>query len=355
MMLKSKFAFFQKIILLITICLLFVFDNSIFALRDNEFLERTIRQTEIIHVMLEPDADENTVLNYIKTHINPNFNGSVSNISSYNAKKEGSIHWNIKDEEEILAIYFDGGTRYKRDHNYDFVDLRWLGNDSPHMYCFWKIKDVDVLQHHDILKAIHAQDNPALKLTLKISGKISGIEKLIKKIAIEKIMKKIAQKVSKKAIEKMPLGKFVIAGTAGVATEKLVDVVVDILEENPAALEKASSFISFVEDGMMNVTAVVDDIPVAREIARGGLEAWETYQKAKSYPVNVFNEVGKNLFKQDNYKKVNDPLDFANNVGTGTALVFKSVGNATINTAKDIGYGTYDTATKFFPFLKKFF
>ncbi|WP_041186054.1 hypothetical protein [Candidatus Phytoplasma mali] len=63
MMLKNKFAFFQKIILLITICLLFFFNNQIFGLRENEFLERTIRQTEIIHIMLESDADENTVLN----------------------------------------------------------------------------------------------------------------------------------------------------------------------------------------------------------------------------------------------------------------------------------------------------
>ncbi|MFP7699658.1 hypothetical protein [Candidatus Phytoplasma pyri] len=99
MMLKSKFAFFQKIILLITICLLFVFDNSILVLNDNEFLERTIRQTEIIHVMLEPNADENTVLNYIKTYINPNFNGSVSHISSYNATNQDTF---IK----IINFYF---------------------------------------------------------------------------------------------------------------------------------------------------------------------------------------------------------------------------------------------------------
>ncbi|MGA0448116.1 MAG: hypothetical protein ACLTFB_01955 [Candidatus Phytoplasma pyri] len=58
MMLKSKFAFFQKIILLFTICLLFITDNQIFALRENEFFERTIRQTEIMYVILEANADQ---------------------------------------------------------------------------------------------------------------------------------------------------------------------------------------------------------------------------------------------------------------------------------------------------------
>ncbi|MGA0448243.1 MAG: hypothetical protein ACLTFB_02640 [Candidatus Phytoplasma pyri] len=242
MMLKSKFAFFQKIILLFTICLLFVFDNQIFALRENEFLERTIRQTEIIHVMLEPNADENTVLNYIKTYINPNFNGSVSHISSYNANPEGSINWYIKDEEDILAVYFDGGTRNERDNNYDFVDLRWLGNGSPHMYCFWKIReDVNVLQHHDISKARHAQDNPTLGIALKLALNVPVVKNIAKKtITIEKIMKKIAQKVSKKSVEKIPLGNFVITGVAGVVTEKLVDAVVDILKKDPDAFEKAS-------------------------------------------------------------------------------------------------------------------
>ncbi|MGA0448117.1 MAG: hypothetical protein ACLTFB_01960 [Candidatus Phytoplasma pyri] len=231
------------------------------------------------------------------------------------------------------------------------MDLRWLGNGSPHMYCFWKIReDVNVLQHHDILKARHAKDNPALKLTLKNAPVVKNIAK--KTITIEKIMKKIAQKVSKKAVEKMPLGNFVITGVAGVVTEKLVDAVVDILEKNnPAALEMASSFISDFEDIAMNVTAVADDIPVAREIARGFFELSKTANKVNNYPINFFNDLGKNLFNQDNYKKVKDPLDFANNVGTGTAVALKSVTKTTVNTVKDIGYGLHDAANKFFPFL----
>ncbi|RMI88660.1 hypothetical protein [Candidatus Phytoplasma solani] len=122
--------------------------TNLFALKDNEFYERTIRGTKIIHVMLEPNDDVNTVKNYIQENINSSFNGSVSSTPSYNIDQNGSIHWYVKDEEEILAVYFDGGKREGRDQNYDFVDLRWLGNGSPHMYCFWKIKEVDFLEHH---------------------------------------------------------------------------------------------------------------------------------------------------------------------------------------------------------------
>ncbi|MDV3166987.1 MAG: hypothetical protein Q8784_00950 [Vigna little leaf phytoplasma] len=106
--------------------------------RDNEFYERTIRGTRIIHFFLGPQANQETVLHYIKQNINSNFNNVVSKIPSYNTDVHGAIHWHIKDEEEILAIYYDGGSRNGIDENYDFVDLRWLGNGSPQMYFFGK-------------------------------------------------------------------------------------------------------------------------------------------------------------------------------------------------------------------------
>ncbi|CAP18619.1 hypothetical protein ATP_00432 [Candidatus Phytoplasma mali] len=211
------------------------------------------------------------------------------------------------------------------------MDLRWLGNGSPHMYCFWKIKDVDLLEHHDVSKARHAKGNLAVKFASaiidKASDKVLSVKNIKnKKITIEKIMKKIAQKVSKKAIEKIPLGNFLITGAAGVVSEKLADLVIDIFEKNnPAALEIASSYISNFEDVIMNVTAVMDDVPVARDLARGFFEFGETINKAKSYPVNVFKELFKNLSNQNNYKKVNDPLDFANNVGKSTTVAFEKV------------------------------
>ncbi|CAP18276.1 conserved hypothetical protein [Candidatus Phytoplasma mali] len=238
------------------------------------------------------------------------------------------------------------------------MDLRWLGNGSPHMYCFWKIReDVNVLQHHDISKARHAKGNLAVEfasaITDKASDKVPSVKNIKnKKITIKKIMTKIAEKVSKKTINKLSFGNFLITGAAGVVSEKLADLVVDIFEKNnPAALEIASSYISNFEDFAMNVTAVMDDVPVARDLLRGIWEGWETINKAKSYPVNVFNEVGKNLFNQDNYKKVKDPLDFADNIGRGTVSVIKGVGDATVNTVQDICYGAYDTFTKGFRFL----
>ncbi|CAP18195.1 conserved hypothetical protein [Candidatus Phytoplasma mali] len=237
------------------------------------------------------------------------------------------------------------------------MDLRWLGNGSPHMYCFWKIReDVNVLQHHDISKARHAKGNLAVKFASaiidKASDKVPSVKNIKnKKITIEKIMKKIAEKVSKKTINKLSFGNFLITGAAGVVSEKLADLVVDIFEKNnPAALEIASSYISNFEDVIMNVTDFVDDVPVARDLARGFFEFSKTINKANNYPVNVFKEVGKNLFNQDNYKKVKDPLDFADNIGRGTVSVIKGVG-ATVNTVQDIGYGVYDTLTKGFRFL----
>ncbi|CAP18615.1 hypothetical protein ATP_00428 [Candidatus Phytoplasma mali] len=237
------------------------------------------------------------------------------------------------------------------------MDLRWLGNGSPHMYFFWKIReDVNVLQHHDILKARHAKkDNLAVKFASaiidKASDKVPSVKNIKnKKITIKKIMKKIAQKVSKKAVKKISLGNFVITGAVEVVSEKLADLVIDIFEKNnPAALEMVSSHISKLEDFAMNVTDFVDDVPVARVLARGFFEFGETINKAKSYPVNVFKELFKNLSNQNNYKKVNDPLDFANNVGKSTTVAFESVNKATVNTAKDICYGAYDTLTKLFP------
>ncbi|MGA0448242.1 MAG: hypothetical protein ACLTFB_02635 [Candidatus Phytoplasma pyri] len=101
----------------------------------------------------------------------------------------------------------------------------------------------------------------------------------------------------------------------------------------------------------MNVTTVADDIPVARDLLRGIFELSKTANKVNNYPINFFSDLGKNLFNQDNYKKVNDPLDFANNVGTGTAVALKSVTKTTVNTVKDIGYGIHDAFTKGFRFL----
>ncbi|WP_349401913.1 putative secreted protein [Candidatus Phytoplasma solani] len=176
-MFRKKIVFSQKVILLLSFFFLLIFKNQVFALRDNEFSERIIRKTEIIHVALPQNANNNDVLSYIQKYINPNFNGFVSNSPSYNSTQYGSIHWYIKDsDDDLIAVYFDGGTRNERDKNYDFVDLRWLGNGSSHIYCFWRMPEVDFLQHHDILKAKHAKNNDNLGFYL--IWKLPGLKKL---------------------------------------------------------------------------------------------------------------------------------------------------------------------------------
>ncbi|CCP88666.1 conserved hypothetical protein [Candidatus Phytoplasma solani] len=160
------------------------------------------------------------------------------------------------------------------------------------MYCFWKIEGVNVLEHNNVIMV-----KPAL----------------IKKLALKEIFKEIAKEVTNKTIKTISFGNFLIVGAAGLAREKLVDAVADILELNPNALEVASKVISNVEDMVMGAVDVVDDIPVVRDMARGVLEGFKTVGKATSYPVNVFKEVIKNVSNTNNYKKIENPLilDFA--------------------------------------------
>ncbi|WP_373402697.1 hypothetical protein [Candidatus Phytoplasma solani] len=315
--------------------------TNLFALKDNEFYERTIRGTKIIHVMLEPNDDVNTVKNYIQENINSSFNGSVSSTPSYNIDQNGSIHWYVKDEEEILAVYFDGGKREGRDQNYDFVDLRWLGNGSPHMYCFWKIKEVDFLEHHNILEAEHFKiNNPVLTIIY------NGIPK-IKNPTVKKLFEKIAQKITKKAIHTTAIGGFFISGISDLASEKLAKLVGDLLESNPDALAAASKIISGVEDVVMGSVDKVDNIPVVRELLRGTLEGFKTVGKATSYPANLFKGIITGATQQ-NYKEIENPLDLMENISEGVGGVAEGAVTATVNTVKDIGYGIKDTVTKFF-------
>ncbi|WP_349401912.1 hypothetical protein PSOL_06950 [Candidatus Phytoplasma solani] len=67
-------------------------------------------------------------------------------------------------------------------------------------------------------------------------------------------------------------GNFLITGASGIASEQLVNLVGDILEQNPDTLEAASAVISKVEDFIMSCTDVVDDIPVVNNLAKGSLE-----------------------------------------------------------------------------------
>jgi hypothetical protein len=329
--------------------LFFISNNTVFAYKDNEIYERTIRGTEIIHVLLDKNADNNDVLNYIKNNFNSSFDNNVSKTPSYNKERNSSLHWFIKDnDDDLLAVYFDGGARNGRDENYDFIDLRWLGNGSPHMYCFWKTPEVDLLQHNDIIKTQHfINTNPLFDYVDNFLDKRKCTQN--KPLTIKKIMKKIAEKVSGKAIKDLSAGNFLITGASGVASEKLVNYVGDILEKNPYALEAASKVIGGIEDIMMGCVDIVDDVPVVRNLAQAVLEFGKTCSKAKSYPVNICNEVGKSISQQD-YKQIETPLDLAENLGKGAIGVAEGTVKATVNTVKDIGYGIGDTFIKLVKF-----
>ncbi|MEZ0180439.1 hypothetical protein ['Camptotheca acuminata' phytoplasma] len=143
---------------------------------------------------------------------------------------------------------------------------------------------------------------------------------------------------------------FLITGISGVISEQLTNVVGDILEENPDSLEAASKLISETEDCVMGVVDVVDDVPVVRNLVRvrSGLEFCKTVGKATSYPVNVFNEIGKNVLNGSNYKYIENPIYLVENVSKGTILAVEGLAKATVNTGKDIFYGAKDAWSKLF-------
>ncbi|AYJ01006.1 hypothetical protein CWO85_00415 [Candidatus Phytoplasma ziziphi] len=112
-------------------------------------------------------------------------------------------------------------------------------------------------------------------------------------------MKKIAKKVFGKSIKNLNVDNFVITGVSGVASENLTNLVGDILEQNPDALEVDSKIISIIEDFMMGCIDFVDDIPIVNNLAKAGLEGFKTFGKETIYPVNILNEVDKNVFNKD--------------------------------------------------------
>lgn len=64
------------------IILPFIFKISSCFYEPDQFPERFIKGTEIIHVMLDMNSNSNTVKNYIIKNINHNFNGYVSDTLS---------------------------------------------------------------------------------------------------------------------------------------------------------------------------------------------------------------------------------------------------------------------------------
>ena len=103
-----------------------VFKTNNYYLGNNQYYERKIRGTKIIHVMLDMDSNSYSVQDYIKNYINSNYNGYVSSTLSYNSDTYGNINNYLKEKNDfLLAIYYDGGKREKRDDFYDYINLRW--------------------------------------------------------------------------------------------------------------------------------------------------------------------------------------------------------------------------------------
>ena len=82
------------------IILLFILEISSCFYEPEQFPERFIRGTEIIHVMLEMNSNSNTVKNYIIKNINHNFKGYVSDTLSYNSNPNGDINNYLKDRDK---------------------------------------------------------------------------------------------------------------------------------------------------------------------------------------------------------------------------------------------------------------
>ncbi|MDV3167237.1 MAG: hypothetical protein Q8784_02350 [Vigna little leaf phytoplasma] len=195
--------------------------SKIWAYTDDMIYERDIRGTKIVHVPLGENANEMTVKSYIQKYINPSFNGNVSNKPSYNASRNDSIYWYIKDaDDELLAVYFDGQTRKNRDDFYDFIELRWIGNGSPHMYCFWrfKTKNKNPLDKKEILHLKHFNDIYCNAWLTKFVGKI-----------LKKILKKTVKKIPKGGF----VGKIIFDISEDLVVEQIINLILTGIESNP--------------------------------------------------------------------------------------------------------------------------
>ncbi|MBP5836002.1 hypothetical protein [Candidatus Phytoplasma meliae] len=100
---KYSFAIFLIFFMLFSL----LFNQKVYG--HDSFTERSIRGTEVIHVVLNKNSTSSDVFNYIKTNINPSYNGSVSSTTAYNKEKGGDMHWYIKndDEEFIWQRFFN--------------------------------------------------------------------------------------------------------------------------------------------------------------------------------------------------------------------------------------------------------
>ncbi|NWN46074.1 hypothetical protein [Candidatus Phytoplasma pruni] len=314
-----------------------LFNQKVYG--NDSFTERSIRGTEVIHVVLNKNSTSSDVFNYIKTNINPSYNGSVSSTTAYNKEKGGDMHWYIKnDDEEFMGVYFDGGNREGRDHFYEFVDLRWLGNGSAKMYFFWKFDTPDKKPNSKskLIKGSHFLQTPAGKYIAK------------------EIYKKLFKKVVKKVPSPEPfLLKVTTSAAKDVAIEKVFAVIEKIIENEPNTLELVNQIIIPIEEVAMGTTDVVDDIPILRNVVGLGLEIYQTYSTVTDAPTEMLRKTEKNFNSGvNNFQNSTGFLDHLGATGQIVASPFIGVGQATASTVIDVGYHLKDGFNKFFSWKK---
>ena len=316
------------------IILPFILKISSCFYESNQFPERFIRGTEIIHVMLEMNSNSNTVKNYIIKNINHNFKGYVSDTLSYNSNPNGDINNYLKDRdknENLLAIYFVGGEREGRDNYYDYINLRWLGKGSSHMYCFWKSYDnIKTLQYNNIIKISHfLNTNPIFSL---LTDKIKN-----------KIIEKIRNKLKKEIKLGLKAKKFdIINEYDNTKTSKdIVDLLTKFLS-NDEIIEAASDIIDKIEDISMGIIEAIEKEKILGGATKVGLEILKTIKTIITYKLDMLFDITDNIFDSSKYKKINNAEDVNDDAFIFIEGIGDGIQKSTVNTVKNVGHGIKD-------------
>lgn len=312
--------------------ILFIFSLSY---EYEQYYERTIRRTEIIHVMLDMNSNSNTVKDYIIKNINNKYNGYVSETLSYNSNTNGNINNYLKESDNnLLAIYFYGGEREARNNYYDYINLRWQGRGSSQMYCFWKSSDsMKTLQHNNIIKISHFLD------TNIIFSIISGE---IKKIIIEGVTAKLEKELSLEKREKQIIHEIMDKIEFTRLIKKIFEIITK-MKNNEEVMENVSDIIDTIEDISMYSIDFIENIPFVGEFGKTGLEVLKTVQRITNFPAELLSEITGNIFDKNNYKEMNYPEDVYDNAFTLIEGIGDGIQKTTVNTVKNIGHGVKDS------------
>ncbi|MDV3166509.1 MAG: hypothetical protein Q8807_02400 ['Waltheria sp.' little leaf phytoplasma] len=310
--------------------------SKVWAYTDDMIYERDIRGTKIIHVPLGENATETTVKSYIQKYINPSFDNNVSNKPSYNASRDDSIYWYIKDaDDELLAVYFDGQTRKNRDNFYDFIELRWIGNGSPHMYCFWKFttENKNPLEKKEILHLKHFND-------IYYHSRLT-------KLFVGKILKKTLKKTVKKVPKGGSVGQIVFGISENLIVEQIINLILTGIESNPQVLTTASELIYQIEKVAMGINEKFDGTKLGNAISVGA-NILKGAEEVISFPTEAVKKVGKDMEAGfDQIVNSTDGLEALTGVGKIIAAPVTGIVNTGVETVQNVSYYAMDMFEKF--------